>query len=83
MRLRHGHFGGPVGIATLRRDSVVQGVPCAGGPDVEFHRDGALYEATLAAPLQIFEVTYPAGTLLCFDAAGRVVHVKTNSGTRP
>ncbi len=64
--------GGVLASAMPTADVRIQGVPCAADRAVSFHRNGQLWTTTLARTHAIEGGTLPAGTLVVFDADGRL-----------
>lgn len=73
---------GSVHDATLTRDTVIQGVPCAGGRSVVYFPSGRLKLCWLSAASTIAGVPCAAGVIVFFYEDGRVLNASLGTEHR-
>jgi hypothetical protein len=66
------HVGGGIAGAQPTADVWIQGVPCRGGAQVSFHRNGRLQFAVLARAHDVAGEALPAGASIMFESDGRL-----------
>ncbi len=68
------HPDGSVHDATLTRNTVIQGIPCAGGRSVVFFPSRQLRLAWLASPVIVGGIPCAAGVVTYFHENGRILN---------
>jgi hypothetical protein len=71
---------GSVHDATLARNTVIQGIPCAGERSVVFFPSGRLRLAWLASPLVVGGVPCSSGVVTYFHENGRILNATLGEG---
>src|SRR5438105_1087788 len=73
---------GSVHDATLLRDTLIQGLPCAGGQSVVFYPSGHIKLTWLSSPVIVRGIPCAAGLVTYFHENGRVLNATLATGSR-